>query len=235
MKIYIKNIAYRIASLFPTKGAVILMYHSVGDNGKLFTVTSENFARQMQYLHDHHFSVLGLEDAVSRMQKNDLPPRSVVITFDDGYQDNYTNAFPVLRQYRFPATIFVNRNVEGLEALSEQGIKEMAASGLVTFGSHAHRHVKLAQLSDAEIETELAVSKKTLEGITGTEVRALAYPYGSYDARVKNIAAQHYHLACAVHKGRVTASSDMLALSRNSIDSEVTLTQFKGIVRRGRL
>ena len=227
--------AYRAASLLPAKGAVILMYHSVSENRKLFTVTPDDFARQMRYLYEQKFFVLNLEDAVSHMQKNSLSQKTVVVTFDDGYKDNYSNAFPILKQYRFPATIFVSKQAEESDALSEQEMREMVRSGLITFGSHAHHHVKLPQLSDTEIETELAASKKILENITGKNVHTLAYPFGSYDKRVKSIAAKYYRIACAVHKGRMSVSSDMLALPRNSIDSEVTFTQFKGIARFGRL
>ena len=244
MRTLIKNMAYRAVSLLPAKGAVILMYHSVSENRKLFTVTPDDFARQMRYLHEHGFRITRLKDVMALAPKTPLPPKSVVLTFDDGYEDNYANAFPVLKKYRFPATIFVTTAFIGggttrqgafVDILSEEHIREMARSGLVVFGSHAHHHVKLARLAEEKIEDELATSKKTLEGVIGAPVDTFAHPYGNFDERVQKIVAKHYAIACGVKKGRITSSSDVLLLPRNSIDSEVTLTQFKGIARFGRL
>lgn len=245
MKALLKNIAYTIASRAPVGGLVILMYHSVGDNGEFFTVKPEEFARQMHHLHERHFSVLDLEDAVELMQKNKLPKKPVVITFDDGYADNYTDALPILKKYNFPATIFVNTELIGkssegkkgtrFDILTKEQIQEMSADGLVRFGSHAKHHIKLTRILTSEAEKELTESKQELAHLLGMAVRTFAYPYGNYDTSVQNIAQRHYSIACTVEKGRVTQDSVLSALPRNSIDSGVTFAQFKGIARFGRI
>lgn len=245
MKTLLKNIIYTIASIAPVRGPVILMYHSVGDNGEFFTVKPKEFARQIHYLFQWHFSVLHLEDAIELMQKNKLPKKSVVITFDDGYADNYTDAFPILKKYNFPATIFINTELIGKSSegkkgtrfgiLTKEQIQEMSAGGLIRFGSHAKHHIKLTHVLVSEAEKELAESKQELALLTGSPIRTFAYPYGNYDMSVQNIAQRHYSIACTVEKGRVTQDSVLSALPRNSIDSGVTFAQFKGIARFGRI
>lgn len=244
MKTLVKNIIYWVLSFFPSRGVVVLMYHSVSENGKLFTVTPADFTRHMEHLSKHHFRVVGLGEALASVRQRRISKKTVVITFDDGYQDNYLNAFPVLKKYRLPATIFVSTAFIGsgttqqgvaTDILSQEQIQEMSKSGLIAFGSHAHHHVKLAQLPLEKIKDELAISKKILEGITGTPVDVFAYPYGNFDERVKKNVARHYRFALSITKGSMTAFSDILALPRNSIDSKVTFAQFKGIARFGRI
>ncbi len=200
----------------------------------------------MRYLKENNFKVISLRE-LWEMLENSKPflPKSVVLTFDDGYEDNYLNAFPILKKFNFPATIFVPTSFIGKEKEARKGarlrilnieeIKEMAKSGLVEFGSHSHNYLKLTKLNDGELERELADSKKILEEILGFPVTSFAYPYGNFDERVKNRVSKYYNLAFSINKGVVNSKSDFFTLPRNSIDSKITMTQFKWIVKFGRL
>ena len=219
------------------------MYHSVADNDEFFTVKPEEFERQMRFLKKNNFEVTGLEELINldfESAKN-----KVILTFDDGYEDNFLNVFPILKKYNFPATIFISTDLIGKEIiarkgtkmkiLSESQIQEMTKSDIIKFGSHSHRHLKLSKLSEAEIERELKTSKEILEKITGQKIISLAYPYGNYDERVKNIATKFFEISATILKGQVKNKNQLLELPRNSIDSKVSFGHFKYIVKIGRI
>jgi peptidoglycan/xylan/chitin deacetylase (PgdA/CDA1 family) len=243
MKNLIKSVIHKFLSFFKPGGIVVLMYHSVADNDEFFTVKPSEFERQMKFLKENNFEVIDLEELMNldfESAKN-----KVILTFDDGYEDNFLNAFPVLKKYNFRATIFINTDLMGKEItarkgtkmkiLSEFQIKEMAKSGIIKFGSHGHRHLKLSKLSEAEIERELKISKEILEKITGQKIISFAYPYGDYDERVKNIATKFFKILCTILKGQVKNKNQLLELPRSSIDSKVSFSQFKYIVKIGRI
>ena len=89
-----------------SRGA-ILMYHSVNESGDFFSVTPAQFRSQMELLHKRGYEVVSLPEICSRLTARTLSGKEVAITFDDGYRDNYTHAFPILKEFAFPATIFV--------------------------------------------------------------------------------------------------------------------------------
>jgi peptidoglycan/xylan/chitin deacetylase (PgdA/CDA1 family) len=243
MKNLIKIVIYKFLSFLKPAGIVVLMYHSIGENKEFFTVKTEEFERQMKFLKDNHFEVISLEDLMNLNFKQ--AKKKVILTFDDGYEDNFLNAFPVLKKYNFPATIFIStalinkevvaRKETEFKILSEFQITEMIKSGVIKFGSHSHRHLKLTKLSDEEIEEELKTSKEILEKITGQKIISFAYPYGDYDERVKNIATKFFKNLCTISKGQVKNKNQSLELPRNSIDSRVNFDQFKYIVKIGRI
>jgi len=243
MRALIKSIIYKFLSFFKPGGVAVLMYHSVADNDEFFTVKPEEFERQMRFLKKNNFEVKGLEELINldfEKAKN-----KVVLTFDDGYEDNFLNALPILKKYNFPATIFISTDLIGKEIIARKGakmkilsefqIKEMTKSGIIKFGSHSHRHLKLSKLSEAEIEKELETSKEILEKITGQKIISFAHPYGDYNERVKNIATKFFEILCTISKGQVKNKNQLLDLPRNSIDSKVSFGQFKYIVEIGRI
>ncbi len=239
----LKFFIYSALSFFPSKGIVILMYHSVGGNKEFFTVKTEDFDKQMKYLKDKGFNVVKLKDLPS-LKNNKNIKKTVAITFDDGYMDNYSEAFPILEKYGFPATIFITTSLIGgkivarrgteLGVLSEAEIKEMLGSGLIDFGSHCHHHVKLATLNEEGVKEEFSASQKILSEISGASPDILAYPYGNFNDRVLDIAKNFFKIIVTVRKGR-EKSLNLLNLRRNSIDSEIGFWQFKKIVKLGRL
>lgn len=246
MKKFLKNIIYFLLSLFRHEGGVILMYHSIGDNREFFTVSEKEFDRQMAYLKENNFNVVTLMALVGMLENKLLiPNKTIAITFDDGYEDNFQNAFPILSKYGFPATIFVSTANIGGKLIARRGTRlnivsigeiiEMGKSGLISFGSHSHDHIKLTSLDKVEINKQLSVSKKILENILNNEQTFFAYPSGRADDGVKNIAKEYFRIGFGVQKGRVMLGDDMMELKRNSVDREVSFMQFKGIVTFGRI
>jgi len=240
----IKFFIYNALSILPSSsGVVILMYHSVGENKEFFTVNNREFERQMKYLKDNDLKVIKLEDLINLKSIKELK-KAVVITFDDGYRDNYINALPILKKYDFPATIFVSTALIGskktaregteMEILSIGEIKEMQKGGLIDFGSHCHSHPKLTSLENGQIEKEFTASRKILSDILRHSPCALAYPYGNYDGRVSNIAKKFFDITVTVKKGK-EKGIDQLDLRRNSIDSKTNFWEFKKIAKLGRL
>lgn len=243
LKKIIKFFLYQIFSVFPSNGVVILMYHSIGENNEFFTVKRALFEEQMQYLKQNHFNVIKL-DSLLKIDKSQRLKKTVAITFDDGYEDNYTNAFPTLKKYNFPATIFVStafigknmiaRKGTDLKILSEEEMKEMHKSGLIEIGSHSHNHPKLTSLKDKEVENEFAVSQKVVQDLLGYVPKSFAYPKGNFDERVGQITSRFFDIAVTVRKGKEN-KFDLLNLKRNSIDSAVSISEFKNIVKVGKI
>ena len=245
MKNMIRSLAYSIRRMFPVNGAVVLMYHSVGENNLFFTVNGSEFEKQMAYLMRENFNVISLRKLEEYLKERNIPPKTIAITFDDGYRDNLTNSFLTLKKHNFPATIFITtddigrrKNVRGHEfkMLSEEDIKELEQSGLINIEPHTVNHPKLARLNSEEINYEIGESKRVLEYILDKVCSYFAYPFGSFDDNVLNVVKKHgFRLAFTVKKGRVKVSTKRLLLPRNSIDSEVSLKQFKNIARLGRI
>lgn len=246
MNSFLKTVLYSLLQHASFKGAVVLMYHSIAENKEFFTVTPLAFEMQMKYLREHSFNVIDLNlFAKIIKEKKDFPPKTIVVTFDDGYEDNYINALPILKKYNIPATVFIstsyiNKNINArkgtvLRGMKEEQIKELFKSGIIEVGSHSNEHVKLKKLNNEKINMELSVSSNTLYNIMGQRPVFLAYPSGSVDDKVKTIASRYFILGCGVKKGRVVSGSDYFDIKRNSIDSETTFLHFKGIVKFGRL
>lgn len=201
----------------------VIMYHSINPdtkNGSLLVVTPDNFRRQMRFLKDHRYKVISLEEAADFIKNKKRPPsRSIAITFDDGYLDNYTYAFPILKEYNFPATIFIVVNEVGLppeNRLSWSQIRVMQESGLVTFGSHTISHPNLEGIiSQAALKDQIDGSKKILEEKLGGAVNTFAYPGGKFTKEARQaVIDAGYKLGVATNPGRVVADNDIFLIKR---------------------
>ena len=202
----------------------ILMYHSVSyvynPVMNRLIVSPKTFERQMGFLKKHNYNVLSLEKAADIIKnKKDFPPRSVVITLDDGYKDNYVYAYPILKKYNLPATIFVIINEigrPGNDRLSWEEIKEMSDSGIISIGSHCLGPEPLVNIkSEEEVRKEIFYSKKILEQKLGKRVLCFSYPEGMFNPQIKDLVKQAgYHVAVATSPGRQSADDDMFALKR---------------------
>jgi peptidoglycan/xylan/chitin deacetylase (PgdA/CDA1 family) len=212
------------------------MYHSVGYNEQFFTVTPEAFSRQMAHLKTGGYKVLSLKDVIDMLvSRTKIPPRTVVLTFDDGYEDNFTHAFPILRQYNYLATIFISTNFIGEERpvretpmrhLTRKQILEMHDSKLIDFQPHGLSHSKLINLSPNDIEREMKASKELLEELLGSTCNIFSYPFGSSDANVHALARKLFVGAVGVKRGYVSQTSDIINLRRQSIDSKTSFSRF---------
>ncbi len=199
----------------------ILMYHSVDltvPKGNVLTVSLDTFERQMAFLKKNHYSVLALDslaDYVSGQKK--VPPRAVVLTFDDGNQDNYTYAFPVLKKYGFCATIFLIVSEVGQPGrLSWEQIRQMHDSGLISFGSHTLTHCFLdSKRSKEDLEPEILGSKKELEEKLGKKVKTFSYPMGRFTPLcVETVKDAGYKVAVVTNPGGKYSNRDIFALKR---------------------
>ncbi|MFH1380930.1 MAG: polysaccharide deacetylase family protein, partial [Candidatus Omnitrophota bacterium] len=173
---------------------VVIMYHSVArpntalstSGGKL-NVLPEAFARQMKFLHDQNYNVISLDDFIDRIKSGKrIPHKTLTITFDDGFKNIFVEAYPVLKKYNFPATVFVVTDSIGKDKfLSWQDIAVMQRNN-ITIGSHTISHRFLTEISSDDVHRELAGSKKILEEKTGTKIKFLSYPAGRFNEQIKN-------------------------------------------------
>lgn len=223
-----------------TEPVPVLMYHHVrpdpgpGDPiARGLSVSPENFAAQVAYLAEHGYTSLTLgELAAVRAGRLPLPPRPVVLTFDDAYRNFYEAAFPVLRQYGFKATLFVITGlVDRPEYVTWDMIYEMDHSGLVEIGSHTVWHRELPSLSDADAQMEIRDSKSLLEWRLGHPIVSFCYPVGRVGPRdAALVQATGYEIAVTTRPGRARAEDDPFLLVRQRINPTTTIDQFAGLL-----
>lgn len=178
----------------PRRGLVALMYHHIGTIGPEeeqypFTISPQMFEKQLLFLKQNGYSVVDEAEVVRAYQAGTSRiEKPVLLTFDDGHDDNYTHLFPLLKKYQVPVLIFlITQRIGTPGYLTWAQIEEMKQSGLVCFGSHSCSHRRLRSLSNEEIEQEVAASKKMLEEKLGTRVYSFCYPFGAggFDKRVR--------------------------------------------------
>lgn len=222
------------------RDAAILMYHSVGEpmEKHSLNVSQEAFEKQMAFLSWHRYNVISLLDLAQLLRdKKKIPPKTVVITFDDGYENNYTKAFPILKKYKLPATIFLVSNFLGKEEvlyghnfqfMTAKMAREMSESGLITFGAHSENHVYLPDISDEKIlHREIYGVKEDLERILGKPIYAFCYPIGGYTPEIeKEVRRAGYLVAVTTLPKRGFAHNDIYALKRVKV-SEGSGNMFK--------
>src|SRR5712691_6097905 len=166
----------------------ILLYHYVDESvAKLgdLGVAPADFERQLQFFQATGITPIGLDQVIQAvLGDTPLPSQPVVLTFDDGYADNYTAAFPLLRKYGLTGTFFVSSDLVGSPGfMTWEQLAEMAACGMA-IESHGATHASLSSISPAELRRELEVSHATLEHRLQRSVRYLAYPGGHFNASV---------------------------------------------------
>lgn len=209
---------------------VILMYHSVGEaqtqEKNSLNISLKSFERQMEFLRVHRYRVIPLIELVNLLKENKkIPPKTVVLTFDDGYENNYTNVFPVLKKYNFPATIFVIVDYLGEERMmydrmyrfmTKEMIREMSDSGLVQIGSHTFKHWYLPDVADEnKLLNEISGSKAALEKILAKPVEAFCYPVGGHTPALEAFVEKSgYGVAVAVALKKGDRRDNLCALGR---------------------
>jgi peptidoglycan/xylan/chitin deacetylase (PgdA/CDA1 family) len=169
------------------------------------TVAPRDFAAQMRWLRRNGFHALTQRELFAALEHGaPLPPRPVLITFDDGYRDVLTYAAPVLHRLDMPATMYViTKRLSGRDPsfLTVPMLRRLERHG-VEIGSHTVSHPDLTALSDRQLRSELVESRRTLERALRHPVQWLAYPYGAHDARVVEVARRAgYVLAVTTRHG----------------------------------
>lgn len=189
----------------------ILLYHHI----QLAT-----FDQQMAYLASRGYTAISGTRLIDALRTHSvLPPKSVVITLDDGYKDAYENALPIFRKYNLVGNIMIITGlVGGADYLSWAQIEEMARSGLVYFSSHSWSHYSLTRGSEEKIKFEVKTAKQQLEEHTGQKADIFTYPYGSFDNNVIRILQENGFLgAFSTIPGFTQCDSFIMALHRNRI------------------
>jgi len=224
----------------------ILCYHSIeiSQKGK-FTVTGAVLRRQLNYCRQKKFGIIS---PLELLKKENLVKGRLMITFDDGYLDNYSVLLPLLNELNIPAIIFpvvgyigqtntwdLKGELRGRELLDWDKIREMSNQGII-FGSHGMAHVDLCKLNDHELEWELKESKRIMEEKLNNPVIAFSYPYGRYDERVKRFvkeAGYDYALALGAQGENNLNTADYFALKRVAIYGDelplVSWTKINGL------
>lgn len=204
-------------------GVPVLCYHSISDDTTLknpIVVSTTLFREHLQVIKDNGYTTLTIEQLNNYItNKQAIPEKSVVITFDDAYLDNYTLAFPILKEFNMTATIFAISDFLNTDPyMTTSNIKEMITYG-IDIQSHTSTHSELAKLSYENQLKELSDSKKSIETLTNKPVLSIAYPFGSYNENtLKAATAAGYSMAFTVKKGFSTRIQNHYELSRILID-----------------
>ncbi|MEN6567424.1 MAG: polysaccharide deacetylase family protein [Veillonellales bacterium] len=223
------GLGYIIFSSF--SGVPVLNYHQINDEAhNALTLSSYEFDAQMAYLYKAGYTTISPDQLLDNLQYGKpLPQNPILITFDDGYEDNYQVAYPILQKYHFTATIFLITDFVGRNGryVSWRQVREMQDNGF-SFQSHTLSHILLAKASDEEVTSQLTGSKEALEWRLGKKADYLAYPGGVYDQRVINLTKQAgYRAAFTINLGRNTKECGLFTLNRIPIfEASHTLLRF---------
>jgi peptidoglycan/xylan/chitin deacetylase (PgdA/CDA1 family) len=202
----------------------VLMYHYIRDWNKAddkigtnLSVSPKNFESQMQWLANNNYQSVDF-NYFSYPYKMDKKP--ILITFDDGYKDAYTNAYPILKKYKLTGVFYIITNKVGTsEYLNWDMIREMQVNGM-QFGSHTVKHSDLRNLSDIALVDELKTSKEKIEQELKTVIDDFCYPSGKYDdktiAKLKEIG---YKTATTVENGTANEKTDLFRIPRKRIQN----------------
>jgi peptidoglycan/xylan/chitin deacetylase (PgdA/CDA1 family) len=217
----------------------ILMYHRI-DPGTKDQITNNllvpamNFEEQLSYLRSEGYTTLGFDDMYRAFYAGEaLPEKSVILTFDDGYVDNYQYAFPLLKKYNQKATFFVSTSYTDVNNryMTKSQIKEMSEAGM-DIESHIVNHADMAIMPPEVLSKELTDSKRTLEKWTNRDIFFIAYPYGSYNQQVVNEAQKAgYLMGISTRIGKNQKRNDPFGLFRFSVGPRTTISSFSNIVR----
>ena len=203
---------------FPRKwrSLPVIMYHHIGQpvfsdpptpkqlHEELTFLNEAVFTAQLTKIKEMGFTFINLADLAQP-----LPPKPIMLTFDDGHRDNFTKALPILERLQAKATIFLATDYIDHDPtyLTWEQVKIMDQSPLITFGSHSFSHTRLRQLSPEEIKHELTHSKKVIEEHLGHPINAFAYPYGSgaYRSKIRaQVLAAGYQYDFSTRPGRAS-------------------------------
>ncbi len=220
----------------------ILAYHRIGNRASRMFVSAEKFEAQLEFLRRNDYRVIRLADLPDYLEgRRPLPPKSVVITFDDGHVSTYQHAFPLLLRHGYPATFFLYTDFLGAkEALSWPQIKEMAATGLMDFQSHSKTHANLWVRLPGEperdyrrrLDTEIRASSETIRRNLGQRVRHFAYPLGDANQAVLDaVGGAKMALGLTVNPGGNAFFAHPFLLRRTMVFGEYDLAAFESALQ----
>ena len=208
----------------------VLMYHAVSDNmwgiNELF-VSPSSLDEQLAYLVENGYDAIWFED-LAHIEDYDKP---VILTFDDGYDDNYTELLPLLQKHNVKATVFVIGNAAGMtHKMTAEQIREMADSGLVSIQSHGYTHDDMDVMGEDTLEFELGESKRVITRLTGRIPYVLCYPTGKYSDLTLEVAERHYLFGIKMVGGQYNTSDDPFLVSRFYISRYTDIYTFASYI-----
>ncbi|MEJ2622701.1 MAG: polysaccharide deacetylase family protein, partial [Candidatus Thiodiazotropha sp.] len=214
----------------------ILCYHRFGEKGGRLEVSAQQFEAQLSYLKQHDFRVIHLHELYGFLQgERGLPKRSVIITIDDGHRSIYKIAFPLLKKYNFPATVFVYSDYINNGGLKANELKAMHASGLISLQPHSKTHSNLA-INGAEedkaayrkrVRDEVFIPSRKLEKAVGESPRYYAYPFGDTNSQViDELKANGLLLGLTVRPAANAAFTYPYLLNRSMIFGDRSMDDF---------
>lgn len=205
----------------------VLLYHHIQPNAlskakKQLSLSVDNgmFDLQMGYLVSKGYTPITAKELVDALRyKTSLPSKSIVITLDDGYKDNYEYAYPILKKYNIKANIMlITGLMEGADYLSWNQVEEMKQSGLVYFTNHTWSHHNVGRSTQEKIKFEIETAKKQLEQHTGQNNEIFTYPYGaSSETAIKVLQENGFTGAFSTIAGSYQCNSYILNLHRTKI------------------
>ena len=209
----------------------VLMYHAVSDSiwgiPELF-VSPKNMEAQLKAMLDAGCTPITFED----LDHVDKIKKPVLLTFDDGYRDNYTNLFPLLKKYNVKVTIFmISGSIGSSRSLTEAQIREMSDSGLVSFQSHTVTHNYLDEEGAAQLEREMHDSMWTLMRLTGKQPFVLCYPSGRSSALARQYTAKYYEFGLNMSGSRYVTGTNPYMIYRYYVSRDTSVSTFLSYVR----
>jgi peptidoglycan/xylan/chitin deacetylase (PgdA/CDA1 family) len=231
----------------------ILLYHSISSNVALrfkkFCVSPELFEKHMTYLAEYGFDTITVTQYAKIINSGTdklLPKNPILLTFDDGFADFYSNALPILEKYQFTATLyvataFVNTTSRWLTREGEskrmmlnwEQIVEINSKG-IECGTHSHSHLQLDTQPLNVVNYEIVHSKRVMEERIAQKVESFAYPFGYFTPEVRRIIKQEgYTSACAVRYTLSAITDDPFSLARILITSNTDLKRFATLITKG--
>jgi peptidoglycan/xylan/chitin deacetylase (PgdA/CDA1 family) len=230
----------------------VLLYHRVVNSKKetgkhKIYVFKDKFEEQLKFLKKDGYGTITFHDLASPpsplleergVRQDGERPKKIILTFDDGYEDNYTILFPLLKKYGFTAVIFlvtqqkdnswgVQQGEPVFKMMNEKQIKEMSDYG-IEFGGHTQNHPDLTKISEQQAKNEIEGCKNDVEIITGKPVVSFAYPFGALNEKVKSIVKDAgYQFGIATTSGATNFMDDKFEIRRAEVRPQNGLFRFK--------
>ena len=224
----------RELALAPPEAAVnvpVLMYHAVSDDlwgyWDLF-VSPKTMEEELLYLQENGYETIWFED-LTHIEDYKKP---VILTFDDGYEDNYTELFPLLQKYSAKATIFVIPKAIGTpHKMTAEQVYALSQSGLVSIQSHTYSHGNLSTMDEETLVFEMEASKNYLAALTGQVPYAVCYPEGTRSELSIEVAGRYYAYGLLMNGQLYNTSDDPMRVKRYYVPRGYDLGSFKWSVQ----
>ncbi|NQT32711.1 MAG: polysaccharide deacetylase family protein [Candidatus Omnitrophica bacterium] len=224
------GLAFYFFYMRPRHVVPILMYHAIGDDDSSLYVTDKNFSRQAEFLKKEGYNIISLKEFVGGIKEaRDFPAKTVVITFDDGYEDNYISAFPVLAKYDMPATIFlITDHVDNKKGYLKWDQVRLMMNNGIDFGGHTRNNAYLPDVKSTQaLWEEIYGSREDIKTATGKEADFFCYPTGGFNEEIKRMVKKAgYKGACTTNRGFDRLNKDVYELKRVKVTNSDTNKPF---------